>query len=508
MSIFNTNLYESLENDKTKLTDYVQQNMEHNFKKIYRLISETSKHPEKYPRLYKTFQNEIYAFSQGLFNKSYYNNKIILDDVMNSINKGYDVSNYIKTLDNNQRKFFESFIKAPNLSQWFYNKMGANAIQFLPAQDRLYYYKDLIVNQKQLDIALNAIEKNETIQMRQQLLSALSKDNVVDNAIKEHMYNELRLNRQFITNNQEVFFQAKDTAEKLGLQGWKLHVAADNVLDYYRLYRSIKEDMDNGVEVSLKFINPYKFYTDEQKNQYEQLNGRTPNLYGKELTIYLGQNANIDNFSEKTYKLLYEVSQRHAPNDKIVAPRITARYGQFNPIQSNIIYKPDGNITNDTRYGNYKPDFIKEETLTDILSVSKQNKNILEQTGDFEAYLQNAILGTISQPSDSYLYTTIIVDKNNLKNLQSQLGYSFTTATGQTAPICYINVDNYAVAYTFIQNKKDFENIKKEVMQNLPVYSTEQQHKTLRQNLDPTFINTQNITQKLTREQLNYDFAR
>ena len=40
------------------------------------------------------------------------------------------------------------------------------------------------------------------------------------------------------------------------------------------------------------------------------------------------------------------------------------------------------------------------------------------------------------------------------------------------------------------------------------VYSTEQQHKTLRQNLDPTFINTQNITQKLTREQLDYDFGR
>ena len=168
--------------------------------------------------------------------------------------------------------------------------------------------------------------------------------------------------------------------EELPLQGWKFHISASDISDYYNLYSIVVPELDK-LGVAFKTVKPEKFQ--------QQLNSAQ---LGKALTIYPGPGFDINKLSEKAKSFLLSDSREHiVPNgDMKIQGRIFARYGRFKKsLGEEFITSPEGQIEYDPKvYRQHKPQFMTNDTPDSILGFYSNIENKFNQTGDRKTYMQ------------------------------------------------------------------------------------------------------------------------
>lgn len=468
-------LYEELNNNKNLAYKYIRDNIKDNTNDIIKMFRNVMKNPEKYNNLYYWFTPEINAVSKNEFTKYYYDIEMIYDKITKSFQPGLEdyfkrMPNFLKTFDKQVVDgCMYKILNSKDALQTCYNNMGVSLFQFLPDNLKPRFYENEFLQNPNTKQIMIEMLNNESQEVANNIINYLAKNNNICQIIKKQMHTDFVCDINLQDTPANVFFQKNDINGKIPIQGWKLHISADNIVDYYKVYLTLTEEINNGKNISLKFVNPDKFLSEEEAQIELSTKGSIPNRFAKEVTVYLNPNFNILELSDKAKRLLNENIHRHPTHDKYFGGRISGRYGQFCRFNQNSLLDGKGGNILDDRYGKCKPDFIKENTLEDILNINQKNQERFAKTGDYKAYIQSTLLGTEISNNDKYIFTEIIVDKNQRQNLIDKLGHSFCTAKGEQVPIFYMDIDNKTVAVTHIDYEKDFRNIAKYISKDLNI---------------------------------------
>ena len=183
--------------------------------------------------------------------------------------------------------------------------------------------------------------------------------------------------RQFVPNG----FQP----EQLPIQGWKLHISAENLEDYLHLLKTIGPELVAN-NVNFKCVLPEHF----ANTQYDMNTGQFDNKYGKEITIYLTDDIKWNRFSKRFFDALNTPCTKSPRYDLHFGGRINARFGG---IRSFDILCPDFKEIPDQREKNTLP-FIKEKSLGEIINFFNDVENRYKRTGDIREYYSSRMVGT------------------------------------------------------------------------------------------------------------------
>ena len=186
--------------------------------------------------------------------------------------------------------------------------------------------------------------------------------------------------------------------ENLPVQGWKIHFSCDSQRDYLRtLSIMIPELVKNNVQ--FKIVKPEYFQTEYSES----------NLYGKEFTIYPNENFKLSNFSQDFIDCLNEEVKRKPHTDKNIGGRANTRYGGF---RYRDILDGKGNYVKDNREpGVYKPNFVDDVDIYDVLNFYDKIHQKLEKTFDYKLYMQEYLTGREYTSFDTYF-----IDSFSFKN--------------------------------------------------------------------------------------------
>lgn len=521
------NLLSLCEQKNVDITDYIAQNLRCNPHQVVKVLNEVAMNKGVYPKLYNSSDFALFCVSHSCFDKDFSINVIKMRQIKNAIDLNLDCSGVNFTTS--QKQMLDVYIKYANLQDKISNSFNCTVAPFiLNLNMKQALYNNAILN-GYTKLAFDTLEKEDNFQ-RNLILTSFKNNKEVIDSITEYMYNDMLQN--YKTNGSQTFFQVRNSTDSLPTQGFKFHKAVDNIVDYYRLYNTITNDNEKNSDIIFKFVNPYKFITEQKKLDTEKKGERLSNLYGKELTIYQSQNAGILDFSEKTKKLLLEPSIRKALHDKTfvailntddliklkynitdnklrnfidnyinvvntlnkndtndiiskLSPyseqleQICDRYGKdikrsslsfrYGAVITQSDYKISdnrGNRIEDTRFGNYKPDFVNENNIYDILTIKDRNNHMFSRYGDFQAYFQNAILGTVCDNSSKYLYSCIGVNFDKALDLQIAL-------SKYACNYNFIKVNNLCVAYRDASFRQKDLQIAKELEETLDIETFE-----------------------------------
>lgn len=199
------------------------------------------------------------------------------------------------------------------------------------------------------------------------------------------------------------------TIKNLPLQGWKFHISARNINDYYNLCKIAIPELDH-LGVAFKMVKPEAF---QHQMESEQI--------GKAITIYPSPAFDINKFSPQLKNMLLQDAPDHViPNgDTQIQGRIFARYGRFRPARGfQYISSPNGQVQFDPKSQRLpKPDFISKSSPEDILSFYSYIENKFQQTGDTKTYMQEYF--TMAEcDGKSHAYITLTVDTNKAHLMQ------------------------------------------------------------------------------------------
>ena len=200
----------------------------------------------------------------------------------------------------------------------------------------------------------------------------------------------------------------------LPIQGWKIHFSCDTAKDYLEAIKIMVPELIRN-NIQFKIVNPECY-------QYEY---SPSNLFGKEFTIYPNQDFKLENFSKAFMDCLNKNVSRHPHSDKSIGGRANARYGAFR-LNGNYIYNGYGQPVTDNRSeGVFKPDFVDDASIADMLTFYSRIEEKYRSTGDLKLYVQEALTGREYNSFDKYFVDSFIVGNPNIGlELQHELGFS------------------------------------------------------------------------------------
>ena len=197
-------------------------------------------------------------------------------------------------------------------------------------------------------------------------------------------------------------------ATSIPIQGWKIHVSCENAHDFMRgLSIMLPELVKNNV--TFKIVNPQRF-------QFQP----GSNLYGKEFTIYPNENFKLSNFSQTFINYLNEKAARQPATDHNLGNRVNIRYGIFRGGLA--MHNTLGQVVEDRREaGYYKPDFVDDTSLEQILKFPEEIKSQLDETGDYKLYLQQILTGIKYTSMDKYFVDSYEVSEADANIIRSNV---------------------------------------------------------------------------------------
>lgn len=176
------------------------------------------------------------------------------------------------------------------------------------------------------------------------------------------------------------------------IQGWKFHVASENIRDYYNMVKTVISDCINH-NIIFKVVNPFLI-------NYENTN----NLYGKDITIYPNKEFSFSHLSNESKRLLSEPCNKIADSDIAIDGKISGRFGSF---LYPYIITSEGTLEHDNRES--------KEELSDmsnkILDYQPYIYKKYEQDHNQRRYIQEYVLGMELQAGDTYLFDDFVFDK-------------------------------------------------------------------------------------------------
>ncbi len=196
------------------------------------------------------------------------------------------------------------------------------------------------------------------------------------------------------------------------MQGWKIHLSCDTAKDYLNAIKIMVPELIRN-NVHFKIVNP----------DYYQYQESPSNLFGKEFTIYPNQNFKLENFSKAFIDCLNQNVSRHPHSDKPIGGRANARYGAFR-LGNGCIYNGYGQLVPDSREaGVFKPDFVDDASISDILAFYSKIEEKYKHTGDLRLYMQEALTGREYNSFDKYFVDSFIVASPTIGlDLQHEVG--------------------------------------------------------------------------------------
>lgn len=180
------------------------------------------------------------------------------------------------------------------------------------------------------------------------------------------------------------------------LQGWKLHIGARNMRDFYEIGKYLVPDLIK-MRAKFKLVN-MATYNDEKyaecylQREVEGSKKKEANVIGKEFTIYPNEDFDINKLSEQSKAVLRKISTRAAKTDKALDDtRITTRFAGF--VGTNFV-NDKGDLMADVR-GKYKvPSFVSEaNSLSEISQFYCDIKKEYEKSKDLLHYLNQYMIG-------------------------------------------------------------------------------------------------------------------
>lgn len=170
--------------------------------------------------------------------------------------------------------------------------------------------------------------------------------------------------------------------DELPVQGWKIHIATENMDEYlYLCSLAIPEFVKQGVQFKIVELQNY-----EAMAQSSQV--------GKSFTIYLNSKMDFEKLSPRLQQVLMsnkiglygnELSHKPLSDLELQNTRIFMRYGCVKATNKEVT-TPDGHIIPDPKFtGNTHPDFANP---MDVFRFYANIQDKYNQTGDRKAYTQ------------------------------------------------------------------------------------------------------------------------
>ena len=334
------------------------------------------------------------------------NNKII-EDFNYKITSNYNVSSSVQqlvdaiaNLDENQFDTF--FMKAQNVI----NDFGLiSNDDFIKECRTLKCLADAVALNKN-EQYIDKIAKPNNIPYVARLIVA---ENIKDKVLKDNG----------VANN--YFVQSGNTKiSKMPMQGFKLHISADNMEQLFDIYSVvIPELQEKGV--FYKMIHPELL---DEMNTSQQI--------GKVVTIYMNSDA-LNEISEDARKIMFDrLTETKPVGDTQLSGATFVRFGRFTgSAQGSFITNPDGSVEYDPKtYRKSHSSFINEKDLTfdNVINFYKNIQEELSETKDLKSYYQSYYTMAKSD-GKNYAYMTFEMDKKkadvinvilNCKNIGSK----------------------------------------------------------------------------------------
>lgn len=331
------------------------------------------------------------------------------------------------------------------------NKMSNENINILAENyaGDLIYGEDLDGNHnccKQLTLIAKAINNGEN----QEYIDAIFNAPDYYTARRINDIKDMENNYVMHLNNSEIprgiqnstFSQTGNIKNtQLPVQGWKLHISATDIIDYYNICSVLLPEFDKN-NISYKMVKPERFEHQINSNQK-----------GKAITVYLTPSFNINNFSPNVINCLFNNSKEQVVprGDKLIGGRTFARYGCFRSIKrAQYLTTSDGCIQYDSR--DQLVNFADKETPEDILNFYSNIYNKLNLSNDKKTFLQEYYTMT---PNDgkSHAYMTFEINPNNLREIEDclkendQYGLSFVADAQGVDGKAYLFVHQSTIPY-------------------------------------------------------------
>ena len=328
--------------------------------------------------------------------------------------------NYWISLDNSIRTQFLNFALNDETYgienfKTMYRNLGPVIFYNIEDSEKMKYYGIGFLEESQISSLMDFMTKNETPTMQRYITNSLAFSLEIQEKIKNVFTNEIE-NSIFDSDVKYVstgaFYTKCGSQGNMPIQGWKLHVGADNIIDYYRLYKLVNEDIRNDLfNYKIKFVNPKYFKTEKFDEK-----GSPINIYGADLTIYLDNKNDFQNISNNLKAYFNESQTRTKYSDKETGSKVTYRYGRYiGGDFKDYIIDYNGNLASDSR-NYYRPNFIADNSLNKILNINNIRDKKLEITKDFCQYAQEAALGIVSNTKLELFYV-LTYDKQYMNKI-------------------------------------------------------------------------------------------
>lgn len=296
------------------------------------------------------------------------------------------------TMDDKEKQEFDDYLKTP-----------FHPIEYLPAvaisiktgqpYTELDNYKEIEAGYKDI---LDEYLYNVPMQ---------ADDIEVKNAI-HILFNEYGLIK---VDNRTPFLEGSvDDADTLPIQGWKFHIATDDIRDYYEIVKkAIPEFIEN--HFVFKVVEPFVYN-----------NENTSNLYGKDITLYPNEQFTMQKLSPEVRKLLDKETEKIAASDIPIQGKIKGRFGSFFYLK---LINRCGSVVKDNRI-QAGSDILSSIDCKpeEIINFQEDIKKRYELHHDQRRYVQEYMLGMKFNANEKYLFFDYMFDKNtDLSGLKDHL---------------------------------------------------------------------------------------
>lgn len=239
---------------------------------------------------------------------------------------------------------------------------------------------------------------NDEPSVKQSIFQQLQNTVAINKLLNEHIYHKDDYIETYASGN--FHNGAKDLYHQMPLQGWKIHISANNLEDYQKLLETVLPEFNQqGVIYKVAAPDSFDIFTEGAQA-------------GKHITVYLNENFDMSRFSPELQNVLGEQGMT-VDGEMSLGGRMFARYGKFRERPEHELVCLFGGSTYDER-GTVAPSWANALSSQQILSFPTICAEKFNMTGDYKAYVQEMFTMNSMAPNN-YLYHTLEINPQDMQ---------------------------------------------------------------------------------------------
>ena len=310
---------------------------------------------------------------------------------------------------------------------------------------------------------------NDDISVKQEAFQQIESIIAINKLVNTHIYRE----DNYVENHGGGNFHngGDESYYQMPLQGWKMHISANNLEDYRKLLETALPEF-NRYGVIYKVLDPYSFESFSSGAQA-----------GKHITVYLNEAFDMSKFSPELRDMLQEQGPI-VEGELSLGGRMFARYGRFREEPIDKLVCPYGSFSYDER-GLYSPSWASVSEPNQIMSIATMYAERLNSTNDYKAYAQEMFTMNHMAPNN-YLYCALEINAQDIELVEELLSDyknnnfgSFGSAIYELEGHTYVMLHENDIDFAYVLEHQDVKYIRPDWDYKCNMYFINPEHASL-----------------------------